>query len=94
MLSSQYFYNIFITNHRWLVIINSNLNLTLRITFFTSIIITSNNLSLIIYCKNIVDIYFFLKNNRKSRSSKVRTTLIKRNGRNERFSAENPLYHG
>ena len=34
MLRSQYFYNIFTTNHRWLVIISSNLNLTLRLLFF------------------------------------------------------------
>ena len=29
----QYFYNIFTTNHRWLVIISSNLNLTLKLLF-------------------------------------------------------------
>ena len=33
MLHLQYFYNIFTTNHRWLVIISSNLNLTLRLLF-------------------------------------------------------------
>ena len=33
MLSLQHFYNNFITNHKWLVIICSNLNLTLRLLF-------------------------------------------------------------
>ena len=33
MLRPQYFYNIFTTNHRWLFIISSNLNLTLRLLF-------------------------------------------------------------
>ena len=33
MLHPQYFYNIFITNHRRLVVISSNLNLTLRLLF-------------------------------------------------------------
>ena len=33
MLHPQYFYNIFTTNHRYLVIISSNLNLTLRLHF-------------------------------------------------------------
>ena len=33
MLRPQYFYNIFTTNHSWLVIISSNLNLTLRLLF-------------------------------------------------------------
>ena len=32
-LCSQYFYNIFTINHRWLVIISSNLNLILRLLF-------------------------------------------------------------
>ena len=30
----QYFYNIFITNHRWLVVTSLNLNLTLRLLFY------------------------------------------------------------
>ena len=34
MLRLQYFYNIFITNHRWLVVIGSNLNLILRLLFY------------------------------------------------------------
>ena len=33
VLHSQYFYNTFTTNHRRLVIINSNLILTLRLLF-------------------------------------------------------------
>ena len=33
VLRPQYFYNIFTTNHWWLVIIGSNLNLTLRLLF-------------------------------------------------------------
>ena len=33
VLRSQYFYNIFTTNHKLLVIISSNLNLTLRLLF-------------------------------------------------------------
>ena len=48
---------IFTTNHRWLVVIGSNLNLTLRLHFFPTII-TSYNLPLKIYCKNVVDISF------------------------------------
>ena len=34
VLYPQYFYNIFITNHEWLVVIGSNLNLTLRLHFW------------------------------------------------------------
>ena len=33
VLRLQYFYNTFTTNHRWLVIISSNLILTLRLLF-------------------------------------------------------------
>ena len=33
VLRPQYFYNIFTKNYRWLVVINSNLNLTLRLLF-------------------------------------------------------------
>ena len=33
VLRLQYFYNIFTTNNRWLVVISSNLNLTLRLLF-------------------------------------------------------------
>ena len=35
-LHSQYFYNIFTTNYWWLVVINSNLNLTLRLLFYSN----------------------------------------------------------
>ena len=41
VLRSQYFYNTFTTNHGWLVIISSNLILTLRL-FFNLIIIICN----------------------------------------------------
>ena len=34
VLHLQYFYNIFTTNHRWLVVISSNLNLTLKLNFY------------------------------------------------------------
>ena len=34
MLCLQYFHNIFTTIHRWLVVISSNLNLTLRLFFY------------------------------------------------------------
>ena len=33
VLCPQYFYNIFTTNHKWLVVISSNLNLTLKLLF-------------------------------------------------------------
>ena len=33
MLRLQHFYNIFTTNHMWLVVIGSNLKLTLRLHF-------------------------------------------------------------
>jgi len=33
VLCSQHFYNIFTTNHRWLVVIGLNLNLALRLLF-------------------------------------------------------------
>ena len=52
-----YVYNIFITNHRWLVVIGSNFKLTLRLLFFPTIT-TSNNLPFMICCKNVVDILF------------------------------------
>ena len=52
-----YVHNIFTTNYRWLIIIGSNLNLTLKL-FLYSIITTNNNLLLKIYCKNIMDIFF------------------------------------
>ena len=33
VLHPQHFYNIFTINHMWLVVISSNLNLTLRLLF-------------------------------------------------------------
>ena len=53
MLRLQHFYNISTTNHKWLVVIGSNLKLTLRLLFALTIT-TSNNLPLRIYCKNVV----------------------------------------
>ena len=52
-----YVHNIFTTNHRLLVVISLNLNLTLRL-FFSPIIITSNNLPLKICYKNIIKMLF------------------------------------
>ena len=52
-----YLYNIFTTNYRWLVVIGSNLKLILNYIFAPTIT-TSNNLSLRICCKNVVDISF------------------------------------
>ena len=50
-----YVYNIFITNHWWLVVIDSNLNLTLKLLFYPN-----NNYLLVRICyKNVVDIIFF-----------------------------------
>ena len=57
VLHPQHFHNIFTTNHSWLVVIGSNLNLLLRL-FFAPIIIISNNLPLKICYENIVDIAF------------------------------------
>ena len=34
MVRPQHFYNIFTINHKWLVIISSNLNITLRLLFY------------------------------------------------------------
>ena len=52
-----YLYNIFTTNYRWLAVIGSNLKLILNYIFVPTIT-TSNNLSLRICCKNVVDISF------------------------------------
>ena len=57
MLRPQHFYNIFTTNHKWLIVISSNLNLTLRLLFDPTIT-TGNNLPLRICCKNVMDISF------------------------------------
>ena len=56
-IKKKYVYNIFTTNYRWLVVIGSNLNLTLRLLFY----LNNNNLLLRIYCKNVVNISFLLK---------------------------------
>ena len=56
-----YIHNIFTINYKWLIIIGSNLNLTLKL-LLCLIITTNNNLLLKIYYKNIVNIlwtYFF-----------------------------------
>ena len=53
VLRPQYFYNIFTTNYIWLVVISSNLNLTLRL-IFNPTITTSNNLPFRICCKNVI----------------------------------------
>ena len=52
-----YVNNIFTTNHKWLVVIGSNLNLILRLLFCPN----NNNLPLRICCKNIMDISFLKK---------------------------------
>ena len=62
MLRLQHFYNNFTTNHMWLVVIGSNLKLTL-ILIFAIIITTSNKLPLRIFCKNVVDISFLILGN-------------------------------
>ena len=51
--SPQYFYNIFTTNHKLLIVTGSNLNLTLRLLFCPTIT-TSNSLLFKICCKNVV----------------------------------------
>ena len=52
-------HNIFITNYGWKVVIGSNLNSKFKLLFYP-FVITNNNLSLKICCKNIVDIIFLL----------------------------------
>ena len=58
VLRPSHFYNIFTTNYKWLIIIGSNLNLTL---LFCP---NNNNVSLWIFYKNIMKIlytyYFFI----------------------------------
>ena len=44
MLRPQYFRNAFIINHKWLVIIGSNLNLQIKLFFYPPIT-ANNNLS-------------------------------------------------
>ena len=62
MLRLSHFYNIFTTNHKWLVIIVINLNLILKLLFYPN----NNNLSHKIFCKNVTKIlltYDFSKRN-------------------------------
>ena len=61
MVREPYFYSIFTINYRWLVVIGSNLKLTLRLLFAPTITI-SNNLPLRICCKNVVNITFLYIN--------------------------------
>ena len=62
VLHSQYLYDTFTTNPRWVVFTSSNLNLPQK-SFFCLLITTSNNLLLKIYlwnyCKNVVKIALF-----------------------------------
>ena len=58
LLGEAIVYNIFTTNYKLKVFICSNLNLLLKLIFCPSIS-THNNLSLWIFCENIVDIIFF-----------------------------------
>ena len=52
-----YVHNIFITNDWWLVVIGSNLNLTLKLLFYPN----NNYLRVRICYENVVDITFFKK---------------------------------
>ena len=54
-----YVYNIFTTNHEWLVVIRFNLNLSLKLIFYS----TNNNMSFRICCQNAMNIAFLLINN-------------------------------
>ena len=57
-----YVHNIFTTNYKWLVVISSNLKLTVRLFFCPN----NNNLPLRICCKNVVDISFLIAKTRPS----------------------------
>ena len=59
MLHLQYFHNIFPTNFRLQVIISSNLNLLLKLLFF-SLVTANNNLLLRLYYERIMNIVFFI----------------------------------
>ena len=59
MLRPQHFYNIYKTKHKWLVVIGSNLNLTLRLLFCPTI--TTCHLGFVIkmlwkYCGHIISL--------------------------------------
>ena len=57
MLHLQYFHNIFRTNHKWKVVIGSNLNSKLKLLFYPSVT-TNNNLTFRICYENVVNITF------------------------------------
>ena len=59
MLHLQHFHNIFSTNFRLQVIISSNLNLLLKLLFF-SLVTANNNLLLRLYYERIMNIAFFI----------------------------------
>ena len=49
------FHNTFITNHRWQIIIGSNLKLPMKLLFYPPI---NNNLLFMIYCENVKTSYY------------------------------------
>ena len=57
VLYLQYFYNTFITNHRWYVVICSDVNSKLKLLFCPPIT-TNNNLPFKICCESVVNISF------------------------------------
>ena len=61
-----YVHNIFTINHRWLVVISSNLNLPLKLLFYP----TNNNLMHKIYCENVVNMTFLLIITNKTKKKK------------------------
>ena len=69
-----YVHNIFTINHRWLVVISSNLNLPLKLLFYP----TNNNLMHKIYCENVVNMTFLLiiTNKKKKKKKILFTSLI------------------
>ena len=62
-------HSIFITNSRQLIVISFNLNLPLKL-FFCQRVITNNNLSLTICCKNVIKIFLI------SMASKIITKIV------------------
>ena len=61
MLHLQYFHNIFRTNHKWKVVIGSNLNSKFKLLFYPSVT-TNNNLTFRICYENVVNITFLFIN--------------------------------
>ena len=53
------FHNTFITNQIWKIVIDSNLNLPIKLLFYSPIT-TCSNLLLMICCENVMDITFFV----------------------------------